>query len=100
MRVTIASSTKNSILCTRSHQSHASHARPAKAAIAALLACSMVTAYAPAARAEEVSPTGKGMVGGGLLGAEVVTITESLIGIRNPWAYVIGGVVGAGGGVA
>lgn len=58
-----------------------------------------VFAVAPReARADEVAPTAKGVVGGGLLGAEVVTITESLIGVRNGWAYVIGGAVGAGGG--
>jgi hypothetical protein len=68
----------------------------------ALLAVALFgTAFvAPArdARADDVSPTGKGIVGGGLLGAEVVTITESLVGVRSGWAYLIGGVLGACGG--
>src|SRR5579859_1494648 len=52
------------------------------------------------ARADNVSPSGKGITGGGLLGAEVVTIIESLVGVRAGWAYVVGAVVGAGGGAA
>lgn len=50
------------------------------------------------ARADNISPNGKGIVGGALLGAEVVTIAESLIGVRVGWAYVVGAIVGAGGG--
>ena len=50
------------------------------------------------ARADEVSPHGKGIVGGGLLGADVVTGTMGIIGVHNPWIYVIGGGVGAAGG--
>ena len=50
------------------------------------------------ASADEVSPHGKGIVGGGLLGADVVTGTMGIIGVHNPWVYVIGGAVGAGGG--
>jgi hypothetical protein len=52
------------------------------------------------ARADNVSPSGKGIAGGALLGAEVVTIVEALIGVRSGWAYVVGAVVGAGGGGA
>jgi hypothetical protein len=52
------------------------------------------------ARADNVSSSGKGITGGGLLGAEVVTIIESLVGVRAGWAYVVGAVVGAGGGAA
>jgi hypothetical protein len=54
------------------------------------------------ARADEtsVSPTGKGIIGGALLGAEVGTIVESIAGVHNPWIYVITDVVlGAGGAV-
>jgi hypothetical protein len=50
------------------------------------------------ARADEVSPTGKGITGGALLGGEVVMITESLIGVRSGWGYVLGGVLGAAAG--
>jgi hypothetical protein len=45
-----------------------------------------------------VSPTGKGIVGLGLLGAEAVVITMSLVGVKNQWAYVGGAVGGAAAG--
>ena len=51
------------------------------AATAAVLAGTSLVAFAPEAHAEEVNPRGKGIVGGALLGAEVVTITESFIGL-------------------
>jgi hypothetical protein len=71
------------------------------AAVAAILGVSVITAPARQAHADEVSPNGKGVVGGALLGAEVVTITEALAGARPAWAYVVGGIVGAaGGGIA
>ena len=69
------------------------------ALLAALFGAATTLAHTPEARADDVSPTGKGMVGGGLLGAEVVTITEAIIGLRNPLFYGIGAAVGAGGGV-
>ena len=72
--------------------------RPALLATAALFGVTALVAPFRQARADEVSPTGKGIVGGGLLGAEAVTIVESLIGVRSGWAYVLGGVIGAGGG--
>ena len=50
------------------------------------------------AHAEEVSSTGKGIVGGALLGAEIVTMTEAIIDVRAPWLYAVGGGVGAVGG--
>lgn len=52
------------------------------------------------AHAEEISPTGKGIVGGALLGAEVVCSIESFLKIRSGWAYLGGAIVGAGGGAA
>ena len=67
-------------------------------ALAALLGVVAVSAPAREARADEVSPDGKGIVGGALLGAEVVTITEALAGAKPAWAYVVGAIVGAGGG--
>ncbi len=75
--------------------------RPAFAPTAAALAALVgLTVAAPAreARADEVSPDGKGIVGGALLGAEVVTIVEAIAGARPAWAYIVGGVVGAAGG--
>jgi hypothetical protein len=67
-------------------------------AAAALFGVVAVSAPAREARADEVSPDGKGIVGGALLGAEVVTITEALAGARPAWAYAVGAIVGAGGG--
>src|SRR5215468_9590509 len=46
-----------------------------------------------------VTATGKGMVGGGLLGAEVVCITMGAIGVQRAWPYFVFGGVGAVGGV-
>jgi hypothetical protein len=69
--------------------------------LAALAGASSFSAFLPDARADEVSPTGKGIAGGILLGAELPTITEAIIGVRSGWAYVIGGGLGAvAGGVA
>lgn len=68
------------------------------AATAAVLAGTSLVAFAPEAHAEEVNPRGKGIVGGALLGAEVVTITESFIGLKEGWMYAVGAGVGAVGG--
>ena len=54
--------------------------------------------HSPSARADEVPATGKGIAGGALLGAEVVLVGEAIAGVKPAWAYVVGGVVGAGGG--
>jgi hypothetical protein len=62
------------------------------------LGLAWVLTTAAGAHAEPVSPTGKGIAGGALLGAEVVIITESLVGIENGWWYLLGGTLGAGGG--
>ena len=50
------------------------------------------------AKAEVVSSTGKGAVGGGLLGAEVVMLSLGIAGVDKWWAYLLGGVGGAAGG--
>lgn len=50
------------------------------------------------AQAEEVSPTGKGIAGGALLGGEIVIFGEAIFGVHSGLAYLIGGVVGAAGG--
>jgi len=52
---------------------------------------------AQATGVSEVSTTGKGVVGGALLGAEVVLVTEAAFKTQPTWAYVVGGL---GGGVA
>jgi hypothetical protein len=72
--------------------------RPALFAAAALFGAIALVGPQGQAHADEVSPTGKGIAGGALLGAEVVTITESLVGVRSGWGYVIGAVLGAGAG--
>ena len=68
---------------------------------AGILAFTCVMAHAPVAHAVEtgeVSPTGKGIVGGALLGGEVVTIVEALAGVKPTWLYLLGGGLGAVGG--
>lgn len=53
-----------------------------------------------ASAAGPVSPTGKGIVGGALLGGEVVTITMGAAGVSRGWPYfVFGGLGAVGGGV-
>jgi hypothetical protein len=47
-----------------------------------------------------VSSTGKGIVGGALLGGEVVDITMGAIGVEKGWPYfVFGGLGAVGGGI-
>src|SRR5438105_2447583 len=54
-----------------------------------------------AAHADTVSPTGKGIAGGALLGAEAIVTIEAVAGVKPPWAYAVGAIVGAaGGGIA
>src|ERR1043165_403742 len=46
------------------------------------------------------SPTGKGVVGGALLGAEAVMLVEAAADVKQGWAYGLGGGLGAvAGGV-
>jgi hypothetical protein len=42
--------------------------------------------------------TGKSIVGGALMGAEVVLLTEAALGVKPGWAYIVGGVAGGGAG--
>lgn len=62
----------------------------------------LVTALAAAERECHAQSAGlqraKGAVGGGLVGAEVVVLTEAALGVKPAWAYLVGGVAGAGGG--
>jgi hypothetical protein len=49
---------------------------------------------------DEASGSGKGIVGGALLGGELVMVTEAAFKVKPAWAYVVGGVAGgAAGGV-
>ena len=50
------------------------------------------------AHAEDVSNTGKGIVGGGLIGAEIVLSTEAAFKVKPGWAYLVGGLGGAAAG--
>jgi len=61
-----------------------------------ILATLMVAPHA--ARADDVSTTGKGIVGGSLLGAEIVLATEAAFKVKPGWAYLVGGVGGAAAG--
>jgi hypothetical protein len=55
---------------------------------------------ASATGVDEASTTGKGIVGGALLGAEAVILVEAAIGVKPYWAYAVGGGAGAiAGGV-
>jgi hypothetical protein len=74
-----------------------SYHRTSTSIVAVGVALAAITGAAPA-RAEEVSATGKGITGGALLGGEAVMLVEAAFGMKSGWGYVIGGVVGAGGG--
>ncbi len=50
------------------------------------------------AKAEDPSPTGKGIVGGALLGGELVLAIEAALDVQSTWAYVGGGLAGAAAG--
>lgn len=66
----------------------------------ALAAATLTPLAAHATGEAEVSSTGKGIVGGALMGAELVMVSEAAFGVRPAWAYVVGGVAGgAAGGV-
>lgn len=73
----------------------------AKHTLNALALAALATLAVPrTAHAEPVEPTAKGIVGGALLGGEVVVFTEALFGVRSTAAYLIGAGAGAvAGGV-
>jgi hypothetical protein len=64
--------------------------------------CASVTALATLfpspAQADGVSTTGKAIVGGGMVGAEVVVIGEAIAGVDQAWLYYAGAGLGAVGG--
>ncbi len=55
-------------------------------------------ASAQAQGSEPVSATGKGITGGALLGAEAVLLSEAILDVKPGWAYLVGGLLGAGAG--
>ena len=57
-----------------------------------------VSLLAPAALAigeDEASGSGKGTIGGALLGAELVLVVEAAFDVQPTWAYIAGGAAGA-----
>ena len=78
------------------------HEKKLGAVAAAAIAFAMTLAGSPSeARADgPVTATGKGTVGGALLGGEVVCITMGAIGVNRGWPYfVFGGLGAVGGGI-
>ncbi len=70
------------------------------ASVLALAGVILTPLAAHAAGVDEASPTGKGIAGGALLGAELVLATEAAFDVEPTWAYIVGGVAGgAAGGV-
>jgi multidrug transporter EmrE-like cation transporter len=67
-------------------------------AVAASFGVAALTAAPTSARADNVDGKGKGIAGGILLGAEIVTIPMSLFGVKAGWAYAVFGGAGAVGG--
>ena len=68
--------------------------------LTALAGAILTPLAAHAAGVVEASPTGKGIAGGALLGAELVLATEAAFDVQPTWAYIVGGVAGgAAGGV-
>jgi hypothetical protein len=67
---------------------------------AAALGTLVISPTEAAAQAEpsSVSPTAKGIIGGFLLGAEVVVIPMGAAGLKPWWPYLVFGGVGAAGG--
>jgi hypothetical protein len=70
-------------------------------AVVASISFTLCQAQVSLAQSVEPSSTGKGIVGGTLLGAEIVLLTEAAIDVSPEWLYYVGGAAGAvGGGVA
>jgi hypothetical protein len=68
--------------------------------LAAAIVVAPGDARAQTTTASSVSPTGKGTVGGALLGGEVVCLTMGAVGVEKGWPYwVFGGVGAVGGGI-
>ena len=72
-----------------------------RALVLAAISAGIVLVGSPkVAHADEVKPDGKGIVGGALLGGEVVVFIEAIAGVRSGTAYLLGAGAGAvAGGV-
>mgnify|MGYP001827447027 CR=1 FL=1 len=66
--------------------------------LATAVAASMALGASTARAEGPATPDGKGIAGGILLGAEIVMLTEAIIGIDEVWPYPVFGAVGAGAG--
>jgi hypothetical protein len=62
------------------------------------LATTLVSGHASAVGKDKASGQGKGIVGGALLGGELVCSVEAIAGVQSPWAYVGGAIGGAAAG--
>jgi len=65
---------------------------------AALLTHTSDAAAQTAANVQYVTPTGKGITGCALLGAEAVTLIQAAAGVRPRWAYIVFPLLGAAAG--
>ncbi|MFO0591995.1 MAG: hypothetical protein U0441_30895 [Polyangiaceae bacterium] len=85
-----------------SNSSGRRHRRTLGAIAAGLTATAMFLATGSASAqttpSEAVQPTGKGIVGGALLGGEVVDLTLGIVGVNRGWPYLVFGALGAVGG--
>lgn len=94
--------TKRNPSISQGHRSPATSTRARRRSLAtAVVAGATLAALVVAptsARAEEVSPTVKGIAGGALLGGEIVTFGEAIFGVRSPAAYIVGAAAGAAAG--
>ena len=86
-------------MTTSSHRfTHSIAASLLTGALGAAVLFSPADAQAQEANDPTVSPTGKGIAGGALLGAEIVMIPIAIAGVDAWWPYLVFGAVGAGGG--
>jgi hypothetical protein len=65
-----------------------------------LVTCALLSLAPRSSDAREASGKLKGWIGGGLMGAEVVLLTESAFQLKSRWAYLGGAVGGAAAGAA
>lgn len=70
----------------------------ASAIAAAAVLATPNEAYAQTAEPNSVSPTAKGIVGGGFLGAEIVMLPMGAAGLKPWWPYLVFGSLGAASG--
>lgn len=72
--------------------------RIAPSIVASAVVLAFIAGSGGVAQAKDPPVTGKGIVGGGLLGGELVLAVEAAFDVQSPWAYLGGGVAGAAAG--